>query len=337
MSKGIKEIARAAGVSNATVSRVINDRGNVNEETRKRVEAVIKEFDYYPNARAQAFSTQKTMTIGAVLTGDAASVFSNPYYSDLLAGVFSESRKHGYHVMMTYIDHDDSLALVRKKMVDGLVILTPGKKDKGAVEALMNTGVPVVSTSKLIGLPQLHCVAVDEYEASCKVMEYLVSLGHKKIAIICGPADLYSTYSRLRGYRAVLEKHGMEYDKNLVRYGDSLVESGLVCMRELLKDNHGISAVFACSDMMAIGARRAIEETGKNVPGDISLVSTDATSVAEYLDMGLTTIQQPTFERGRLCTEHLIRMIDGEDPGNSVLLHMDISIKKSTGYLSADT
>ena len=330
MSTGILEIARLAGVSKTTVSRVINKQSNVNEETRRRVEKVIEEYNYIPNARAQAFSTQKSMTIGLALTSDAADIFENPYFADLMKGIFQESRRNDYHVIITYLAHGDSLSLVNRKLVDGILVLTPGRDSRDELKELIDTGIPIVASSRVEGLPELHYVAVDEYDASCKVMEHLIGYGHRRIGLILGPKRLYSNNARLRGYKNVLKKYDIPFDSELVRFGDTSANSGYDQMNGLLNTHRDMTAVFACSDMMAIGAKRAVEEHNLRIPADISLVSSDGISLSELLGIGLTTMNQPTYERGRLATEHLIRMIRGEDVGDSVMLQMDISFHAST-------
>ena len=330
MSTSILEIAKIAGVSKTTVSRVINKQSNVNEQTRRRVEEVIERYNYIPNARAQAFSSQKSMSIGLALTSDATDIFTNPYFSDLLRGVFLETRKSDYHVVITYLEHNDCLDMVNRKLVDGVLVLTPGKDNKKQLQRLIESGIPIAATSRVEGLPELHYVAVDEYDASCRVMEHLIGFGHRKIGLIVGPKRLYSNNARLRAYKVALKKYGIAFDADLVRFGDTSANSGYEQMNSLLEARPDITAVFACSDMMAIGAKRAVEERNLRVPADISLVGSDGISLSELLGIGLTTLNQPTYERGRIATEHLIRMIHGEDVGNSVMLQMDIAFHSST-------
>lgn len=330
----ILEIAKLAGVSKTTVSRVINNRPDVNPETRKKVESIISAHDYYPNARAQAFSQQKNMTVGLVFPHDESYTFGNPYYAELMRGILGTAREKNYHVILSYFINDDCFMLVRQKKVDGLIILTPGSEHKAKLKELITLGTPVVSTSRVSGFNNLHYVAVDEYDATCKIIEYLIALGHRRIGFIGGPKTLYSSISRMRGYRAVLKKHGIPFDQRVVSFGDTSIESGAKSMRQLLCVDKKPTAVFAGSDLMAIGAKHAIEEIGLRVPEDISLVSSDATQISDYLDAPLTTMKQPTYERGRLAIEMLVNMIEGKPVESSIMLPMDIVINKTTKNIS---
>lgn len=329
MQLTIATISQLAGVSKTTVSRVINNNPNVNRETRKRVLDIIESKGYFPNARAQAFSSKRTRTIGLVLPYDEAYTISNPYFSELLRSILEQVRKRNYHIIISYFLDEDCFKLVRQKMVDGLLLLTPSADHKSIVKALIEMKVPVVSTSRIIGIDDLHYIAVDEYTATCKVLDYLISAGHQKIGLILGPKSLYSNASRLKAYRKSMKEHNLPFDENLITCGDTSMESGMEMMRMLLKNNKEISAVFACSDMMAIGARQVIYNAGLKIPSDVYLISSDATLLSKYLDAPLTTLTQPTYERGRLAVDHLIKIIEGEDPGKPVMLPLDYIVSDS--------
>lgn len=324
----IQEIADLAGVSKATVSRVINDRPDVNPETKERIEAIMNERGYFPSALAQAFSNQRSMMIGLVFPDDETHAFSNPYYSELMRGILGTAHERKYRIVLSYLEKD-CFILARQKSVDGLLILTPGTDHKDRLTELLQLGIPVVSTSRVPGMTGLHYVAVDEYSASCQIVEYLVSLGHKRIGYISGPRTLFSSTSRLRGYTAVLKKYGIPYDSNLVGYGDTSIVSGEVAMNKLL-DSTDVTAVFIGSDLMAIGAKHAIEARGLRVPEDISLVTSDATEIVNYLDTPLTSMNQPTFQRGALAMEMLLDMVEGKEVKDYIMLPMDIAVRNTT-------
>lgn len=327
----IQKIAELAGVSKTTVSRVLNKRPDVNPETRKRVERVIQESNYYPNSIAQAFSQQKSRSIGLVFPDNEVDALSNPYYAELMGGLLEEARAKNYHVILSYLMNEDSLNMAKKKAVDGLILLTPRSEHREKIEELLEIDIPLVSTSRILGLNNLHYVAVDEYRASCEIVEHLIALGHRKIALIDGPKTLYSSCSRLLGYQKTLEKHGITYDPSLVAFGDTSVTSGSKLMGNLIESGNQVTAVFACSDLMAIGAKHAIEAHGMRVPNNISLVSSDSTAISDYLDAPLTTLKQPTHERGILAMRMLIDMIEGRPVKNQIVLPMGIVIKKTTG------
>ena len=326
----MKKIAELAGVSKTTVSRVINNRPDVNPQAREKVEKIIQESGYYPNSIAQAFSCQKNMSIGLVFTHDEAATLSNPYYAELIQGILRKARDTNYHIILTYLLNDDCFRLVYQKAVDGLLILTPDSSHKEKLRELMKLGCPLVSTAKVPGLNTLHFVAVDEYGATLKIIEHLIALGHRNFGYISGPKSLYSAQARLRAYKDALQKNGLPFDPDLMAYGDTSVESGATIMKELLQKGKTMTAVFAGSDMMAIGAKHSIEEAGMRVPDDISLVSTDATDISQCLDVALTTTKQPTLLRGELAMKMLVDIIEGRETPKNIMLPMDIAIRKTT-------
>lgn len=327
----IQEIARLAGVSKATVSRVLNNKPDVSAKTREKVEKVINKYNYTPNARALAFSQQKNMTVGLVFTHNEAETLSNPYYAELIQGILKKARETGYHIILSYFLEDDCFRLVRQKAVDGLLILTPDSGLKEKLTQLQKTKIPLVSTARIPGMENIHYVAVDEYNAAIKIMEHLIYLGHKKIAYISGPYGLYSSQARLQGYLEALKRHDIPYDPELVTNGDTSIMSGTEAMKTLLNKKKKVTAVFAGSDMMAIGVKRALEEEGLSVPGDVSLVSTDATDIAACLEFPLTTTKQPTRLRGELAMEMLVDLIEGREVKRNIMLPMDIEIRRTTG------
>ncbi|MCR5073499.1 MAG: substrate-binding domain-containing protein, partial [Clostridiales bacterium] len=189
--------------------------------------------------------------------------------------------------------------------------------------------IPLVSTARVIGLNKLRYVAVDEYSATMKIFDYLFSMGHVNIGFISGPRQLYSANARLRAYKDALKNYGVPFDQNIVAYGDTSVESGRRAMKDLLYKGKKLTAVFTGADLMAIGARHAIEEMGLHVPEDISLVSTDATDILKCLDVPVTTTKQPTRQRGELAMGMLVDLIEGREVPNSIMLPMDIDVHTS--------
>jgi len=332
----IQEIAHLANVSKTTVSRVINHKPDVKPETRQMIEDIINANHYYPNALAQAFSQQKNRTVALVLSNHEAYVLSNPYYAELIQGIMQKARERNYHLILSYFSEDDCFALVRQHQCDGVLVLTPDSTHREKLEELIEMNIPVVSTARVPGMTDLHYVAVDEYSAACKIVEHVLLLGHRKVGVINGPKPLYSTSARMRGYRAALKKHGIAFRPEIVTYGDTTPESGRDNMKKLLETDGGITAVFVCSDMMAIGAKKAIEERGMRVPDDISLISTDATAIGGCLDAPLTTMKQPTIRRGELAMQMLVDLIEGREVPMSTMLPMDIVIRKTTAAPHSD-
>lgn len=324
----ISEIAKIAGVSKTTVSRVINNRPDVREETRTRINELIREHDFSPNAFAKAISEQASHTIGVFTPHDENYIFSNPYYSEILRGISTEVNKHNYHLLLDYTKNDDVLPLIKQKRVDGIILLSPSSKHKAMIQKLKQLNVPLVSTSKIPGVTDVNYICIDDFKGAYIVTEYYISLGIKEILFINGPRTLASSMDRLAGYKSALNDHGIKYDSHLVINGDTSLESGYKIMQAALR-NFSVRAVFAASDLMAVGAISAIAEAKMSVPDDIMVVGFDDIPLTDYLNPPLTTVRQPTYEKGRLATRMLLDLIAGKEIEN-IVMPIEMIIKGST-------
>lgn len=320
----ISEIARMAGVSKTTVSRVINNRPDVKPVTKEKVERIIKECGYCPSAIAQAFSKKRSMAIGLVFSDSETDAVSNPYYTELMRGVLDEARKQEYRVVLSYLMDNDCLTLVRQKTVDGLLVMTPSSEQRDKLQELQELDVPLVSTSRVMGMESLHYIVGDDYGACREIVEYLISMDRRRIAFIGGPECLYSNRSRLKAYQDALAAHQIPYDPAIVGFGAASFSSGREVMSGFLGTGHDITAVIAFSDLMALGAKQTIEQRGLRVPGDVLLVSTDSTAISDYLDASLITIRQPTYERGRKAMEMLVGLIEDRPVEQHVVMPMGV-------------
>lgn len=323
----ISEIARMAGVSKTTVSRVINNRPDVKPATKERVERIINESGYCPSAIAQAFSKKRSMAIGLVFSDSEVDAVSNPYYTELMRGVLDEAREKEYRVVLSYLMDNDCLTLVRQKTVDGLLVMTPSNEQRDKLLELQELDVPLVSTSCVNGMESLHYVVGDEYGICYKIVEHLISIGHRRIAFIGGPEELYSNRSRLQAYQDALQAHHILYDPAIAEFGAASFRSGMEIMNRFLNGGHEITAAIAFSDLMALGAKRAIEQKGLQVPKNILLASTDSTAISDYLDASLITIRQSTYERGRKAMEMLVGLIENRHVEKHVTMPVRIVIR----------
>lgn len=323
----IAQIARMAGVSKTTVSRVLNKKPDVNPKTRKRIEELIAKYDFNPNAYAKAVSGQKSNTVALVIPYDENYIFANPYYSEMIRGVSGAVKQRGYHLILTYSKNDDYVPMIKQKRADGLIIISPGKSHTEVIKKLKALEVPFVSTAEIPGMPDVHSILTDDFGGACDAMEYLVSLGHRKIGFISGPDILASSIDRQKGYRHILEKYGIPYEERFVVSGDTSAKSGYQAMERLIREK--ITAVFAGSDLMAIGAVSAIVKSGRRVPEDISVVGFDGLPITEYLNPPLTTVKQPTFEKGRKAAELLLDLIAGKEMKQNDVMPVKLVIRDS--------
>jgi len=315
----IKDIARQAGVSVATVSRVLNNQTGFSEATKDRVLRVIENSGYTRNDLARSLSGKRTQSIGLLLPS-----LTSYFVSELLSGV--ETRAHAADLSVIICDTDQDgartlkyLRMLREKRVDGVIFVSEWLTDeyKKAFD-LLQTRVVLVSTySPLYSFPYIK---IDDYRASYDAVAYLIQRGHRQIAMIGGSEDdPIAGKPRLDGYRAALKHHNLPIREEYVAHGDFDFRSGMRAMDTLWDRAPQLTAVFAASDEMAVGALNSAHRHGKRVPDDLSIVGFDDTQLAEMVPPGLTAVRQPVRELGRRAVEYLIG--SSEDVAGIILPH----------------
>lgn len=329
----IRDVAAAVGVSPQTVSRVINNRPDVAAETRRRVWEVIQELDYQPSAVARSLVSKRTYTLG-LITAD----FSDYFFTQVIVGAESEARKHGYFFMLCSTernpaDEPEYLRLLTERQVDGILFARPStEQDSRHVAALVRRGVPIVTTAYYLPGEQLTVVDVDNVDGGLQATRHLVDGGHRRIAMITGPADWKSVKDRSTGYRLALKQVGISFDPSYVEEGDWSYESGYEAMRRLLLKAPGLTALFAQNDCMAIGAMRALRQAGRPVPRAVAVVGFDDIPAAAYCHAPLTTMRQPMQEVGRVATQLLIDLVNNPTvERKEVLLKAELVRRETCG------
>jgi len=325
----IAEVARLANVSKTTVSRVLNNKPDVQPETRDKIKKIISEYDYHPSVFAKAIFHKKSNSIGLLIPYDANYVFSNPFYYEVVRGISLAVNRNGYFLMFCYAEDDNYITALKEKRMDGVIIMSPGSGHKEIINRIRELEIPIVATSKMPGVKDIRYVDVDNYHGARLAVEHLISLDHRKIGFINGPGILASSEDRLKGYCSVLADNSIPYDPNLVRVGDTSIGSGHRAMLSLL-NTQDISAVFVASDLMAVGVIGAINENGMSVPGDISVVGFDDIPLAGALNPPLTTIRQFACDKGAMATEMLIRLIEKKDVEEISRIKAEIVVRNST-------
>jgi len=343
-SLNIRDIAKMAGVSCGTVSRVLNNRPRVSEKTRRKVLAIVKEHEYYPNVFAKGLKIQQSHSIGLLVTNITYS-----FFPEIIRGIEQYAGEKGFNVMLT--DSNGSLeqermrlSMLLSKRVDG-IIASPidflgDKSNIDVYYQFANAGIPVVFVNNILGSFPADSIAIDNLAASEMAMEHLISLGHRRIAFL---ADVFeSRHIREAGYRNVLRRRGIPVDERLVVWrdqrngirggiGDEL--DGYELGGKVLIQQPRPTAIFASNDAMAIGCYRRISETGLSVPEDVSLIGFDDIEVAAYLPVPLTSVAQPKEEMGRVAAEMLFSRIEEKEPrpAQRILLQGELRIRRSTG------
>ena len=325
-----KDVAERAGVSVATVSYVINKGPRpVSVEARERVEEAIAALGYYPNELARSLRIQQTSTVGLVIPNSA-----NPFYAEIARELERACTQEGVLVLLCNSEREPDrerrfIQMLRAKQVDGAVI-TPHSDAIALLEPLLAARIPVVVLEHSI--PGLHCIAIDDLEGGRLATHHLVSLGHRRIALIRRRQTTALSMLRHEGYRQVLAEAGIAYDPTLVVKSGPLQGDGYAAMQQLLTITPRPTAVFTHNDIIAMGAIRAIYDAGLDVPGDISIVGYDDITSAAYLAPALTTIRSPKIEMGKLAGQTILRLAQGDMtiPPQTVTLPVELIVRAST-------
>ncbi|MCX7842547.1 MAG: LacI family DNA-binding transcriptional regulator [Clostridia bacterium] len=325
----IQDVAKAAGVSVATVSRVLNNSGLVQEETRETVMEAIRALNYQPNLLGRNLRRMETRMILVLLPN-----ISNPFYSRIVKGIEDVAHKNGYNIMLCNTDSDKMreriyLELLKKRLSDGIILMASELSREELLE--LGKNYPVVQCCEYREDVEITHVSIDNYSAAKKAVNHLIGQGHKRIAMISCKNNFLSTVQREAGYKKVLEESGIEFDPDLLAYGDYGYKSGLRTAKQFLSMQDKPTAIFAISDMMAIGAIKAVRQAGLKIPEDIAVVGFDNINFASMCEPELTTVSQPKYDIGCYTMEFLIRQIKGESKSSqAIFLEHELIIRAST-------
>lgn len=337
MNLNLDDIAELAGVSRTTVSRVINHRPDVSETTRQKVWKVIEAHEFRPNPVAQMLVRQRTQIIGLAFCNPIPA-FQSPYASILLGGINEITNERDYATLMWWEqegmeeDHFSLRILQQKRLMDGMVTAFMSI-NTAFIDHMVQLGIPFVMTEKPTRhIDQISYVSIDNIQSAQIMVEHLLQLGRRRIAIISGPANNIDGQDRLVGYRRALHENDIPFDSHLVAEGAFHRKSGYAAMRALLARDIAIDAVFAFNDDSAEGALLALQEAGVCVPDDMALVGFDDVPGVQDLRPQLTTVHQPIHERGARATALLFDIIEGRVDGpQHILLPTQLVIRQSCG------
>lgn len=333
MNYGLEHIAKIAGVSKSTVSRVINNQPNVKEGTRQRVLDAIRTIDYRPNNAARALVTRQTRVLSLVVPIALAETFTDPYFPALIQGITLAANERNYAIMLWVgqsSEEEDQYCerILSNGLFDGIIMASAVDGDP-----LLQRIVPSQYPHVLIGPPQQDVnlsVDVDNRSAACEAVTHLVQLGFQRIAMITGPLNAGSARHRLEGYRDALTNGGRTVDDSLVIVGNYDEVSGFNAMNTLIQRD--VDAVFCSSDMIALGVMRALLNAGLRVPEDVAVVGFDDMPFAATTNPPLTTVHQPIDDLGRTATQLLISLIEGEPvPTTHVVLKAHLVVRSTCG------
>jgi LacI family transcriptional regulator, galactose operon repressor len=335
----ISEIARLSGVSTGTVSGALNGYADVNADTRERIVRLAQELDYTPTAAARSLVTQRSHVIGVVLdTGEGHPDLQHPFFHEVMVGLKNGLGASGFDLLLFASERPGNgygphsyLKRCRHHNVDGVVIMGVDPEDP-ELGRVARSELPTVGVDVALAGPSTTYVISDNAAGAADAVEHLAELGHRRIATITGLLETRPAVDRLRGYRNALRRHGLAYRDEYVAYGDYYHESGRREMARLLSLDEPPTAVFAASDMMALGAIRAAAEAGLSVPGDISVVGFDDMQLADHMNPPLTTVRQDKPGLGAAAGAALIRLIAREPapPDGAAALPVELIVRGST-------
>ncbi|HBZ80884.1 MULTISPECIES: LacI family DNA-binding transcriptional regulator [Brevibacillus] len=334
MAITIKDIAKRANVSTATVSRVINNKSEgISPQTREYIQSIIKELNYQPNALARGLITRKTSTIGLILPD-----ITNPFFPDLVRGIEDAANKAGYSVFLGNSDDNAKkekkyVQLMTEKKVDGIIFSSTAKYSKDLYDELIAADIPVVLIDRGESGDAYSGVYMKNEEGAYMATKHLLEQNHTRIGCISGPPSVQNSQDRVEGYKRALAEAGISVQESWIVSGGYRIDGGYEVAKKMLADGE-VTAIFACNDLMAIGVYEAAQELGKSIPRDVSVVGFDDIRLISTLMPKLTTIRQPAYQMGKEAAKILIQSIKKKGIKQKVVYwEPELMIRQSTTKL----
>jgi LacI family transcriptional regulator len=313
---------------------VVNDQPNVRASVRQRVQEVIQSAGYHPNAAARTLASQRSWVIGMVLPRSVSSFFADPYFPRLTQGIAQACNQYNYTLSLFLIGtHEDEEKIYprisRKGLLDGILVQS-GQFGDQLIDRLVSSNVPLVIIGRPFQPSDVSYIDVDNVNAAYSAVSHLVRLGYQRIGTVTGTANSTVSADRKEGYLKAMTERGRDVDRNLIAEGDFTEAGGYYAMQRLLPARP--DAIFAASDIMALGAMRAVREAGLSIPGDIAFVGFDDLPLAILPEPQLTTVRQPIYQFGFKSVEILIDLIEnGLKPSRRIIMDTELVIRDSCG------
>ncbi|KZE39010.1 LacI family transcriptional regulator [Bhargavaea cecembensis] len=327
----MKEIAKEANVSVATVSHVINGTKQISKETHSRVMGVVRKYNYMPNQAAKTLKRQKTMTAALVVSS-----LPDTFVSELTYGVEERAREMGYHLMLVNTNENvpyekETINVLHSNMVDG-IILSPTSSDLEYLNEFTEAGFPIVLVNRYHPVVKnTPRVTGDNYQTGYDATLHLLEHGHRDIGIIYGVPDVSTTNDRIRGYRDALEAYGIPFNEDYLELGAATKKGAATAAEKLLTRSRKISALFILNDLMTIGTISKLKEMNLLIPDDVAIIGFGDFPSAEIIDPPVTNIIQPPEQIGRIAFDILLDKIENPESVKHVELPANLVIRKSCG------
>ncbi|MCW8328051.1 LacI family DNA-binding transcriptional regulator [Photobacterium sp. SDRW27] len=327
----INDVCKLAGVSKATVSRVLNNTGQVKKSTADAVYQAMETLGYKPNSLARALATNCTNTIGLVV-----SAFEGAYFSSLMRQASETAADAGKQLLIMDGGHSEESelqaihSLVERK-VDAIVIYTRQLSTEQLAQLMRTLPVPLIAINQMVENFESRCICFNQYQAACDATAFLLSQGHKQVACITGPDNSTNSGIRLRGFNDTLAQHQLSHCG--VYHGNYFIQSGYHACQALLDSKQHFTALFAANDNMAMGAIRALFEAGLKVPGDVSVISIDNDPAGAFLVPSLSTIMLPVEAMAKAAVEQALALIEAKKISPVELFSGSLIIRESVDQL----
>ncbi len=329
----INEIAKLAGVSRSTVSRVLNNDPNVSDRTRNKVQAIIDETEYQPSPVARSLIGGRTRVLGLVIPMAFTSLFNDPFFSLLSQGISSTCTANNYTVMLWLIEPDYEKRannnILNNRLIDGIIVAS-NRIDDPLIEGLVQRKIPLIQIGRSKD-PNVSSVDADNIHGAVTAVQHLVSIGRKQLATITGHMDRFSGRDRLAGFKRGLQENNLPILEERIAYGDFTEKGGHTQAKRLLSRTK-FDGLFVASDVMSFGAVQAIREAGLRVPEDIAVVSFDDLPAATRFVPPLTTVRQPIHQMGAIAAQTLIDQLESNDTATPrrIILPTELVLREST-------
>lgn len=311
----IKDVAKHAGVSPSTVSRVIADHPRISPDTKEKVRAIMSELGYYPNAIARSLVNQTSNSIGLIRSRLTEENFANPFFPAVIQGISSVAYKHRLSLVLstskTFQQEDEEcLDLLRQRRVDGVILLASHRNDQ-LIPRLTSDAFPFVLIGRYEGPEEINWVNNNNVEDAKNAVRYLLNKGHTQIACLDGDPRYVVSSDRVIGYKQAFLEHKLPVPEGLIEHSEFSVEGGYLAARRLLERKQQFSALFAVDDLVAIGAMRALQEQGIKVGSEVAVVGFNDTILGACVQPALTSVHVPIYELGQIAVQMLTAQIYG--------------------------
>lgn len=330
-----RDVAKRAGVSVATVSRVLNESSSVSPDSRRRVLQAIKALDYQPSRAAQQLRARRGRVLGLIISD-----IQNPFFTSVVRGIEDLAHEHGYSLVLCNSDENVEkerlyVNVMRAEAAAG-VILAAVSEDSPHVRGLIDQRIPVVAIDRQLKDPSIDSVCVDNVAAAYEAVSTLIDMGHRRIGLIAVPMRITTGRDRHAGYLRAFRERRLKVSRDWIRFGDTRETGGYECAGKLLTLDPPVTALFATNSLMTLGALRRIHDMGLRIPKDISIIGFDDVPWAALLTPALSNVSQPTYDLGCMAVQLLLqRLGDPQRPASHIVLKTRLVMRDSVADLTA--